>query len=292
MSIRELGYLLFGSGDLASWRRVGEEIIGFSANDAADGALYLKMDSRDFRIAIVPDSRERLIATGLEVANKFEFDTLLSRFQQDDIQPVQGTQEEVQLRRVQDFFWVRDPSGNRIEIFWGPISDFKQFRSPAGVTSFVTDGLGLGHVVLPVKDLDKAQAFWVEKLGFGLSDILTLNFGGMDVKLYFNHCSNGRQHSVALAQMPSSNGCVHFMVEVPTLKDVGQALDRVQENNLPLVMTLGQHVNDDCVSFYFLAPSGFMMEIGWEGVIKDWDRHSVFETTLPSYWGHKFVLNK
>lgn len=292
MSIRELGYLLFGSGDLPGWRSLAEEVIGFSTSDAADGALYLKMDNRDFRIAIVPDVQERLIATGLEVANKGEYQALLRRFEQDGMETTQGTKEEARLRRVQDFFWFRDPSGNRIEIFWGHISDFKQFRSPVGVASFVTEGLGLGHVVLPVENLQKAQQFWEEKLGFGLSDILTLNFGGIDVTVNFNHCSNGRQHSVALAQMPSPNGCVHFMVEMPTLKDVGQALDRVADKNLPLVMTLGQHVNDDCVSFYFLSSAGFMIEIGTEGIIKDWSRHSVFETTLPSHWGHKFVLNK
>jgi 3,4-dihydroxy-9,10-secoandrosta-1,3,5(10)-triene-9,17-dione 4,5-dioxygenase len=292
MSIRELGYLLFGSKDLQGWKTFSETIVGFAASDAPDGALYLKMDERDFRLAILPDDSERLIASGWEVGGQDEFVALRLLLKESGTKVADGTAKDARLRRVQEFFSFSDPSGNRIEVFWGPISDFKPFRSPAGISSFTTAGLGLGHVVVPAADIEATQAFWSKTLGFNLSDILHLNFGGHDVKLYFNHCRNGRQHSMALAGMPSSNGCVHFMVEVPTLKDVGQALDRVQDAGLPLVMTLGQHVNDDCVSFYFQSPHGYMVEIGCDAVIKDWDRHSVFETTLPSHWGHRFVLNR
>jgi 3,4-dihydroxy-9,10-secoandrosta-1,3,5(10)-triene-9,17-dione 4,5-dioxygenase len=289
VAIRELGYLIFGGRDIDGWRRLGTEVIGQAASDIEGGGLYLKMDTRDFRIAVVPDSEDRLIAAGLETANKGEYEVLRNKLEADGVEVRAGTEAEKKLRRVHDFFWVRDPAGNRVEIYWGYISNFVDFRSPIGVKAFITEGLGLGHVVLPTDDIEATQDFWVGKLGFGLSDILSMNFGGMDVKLYFNHCDNGRQHSVALAKLPSPNGCVHFMVEMPTLKDVGLALDRVQDAGLKLVMTLGQHVNDDCVSFYFRSPAGFMIEIGWEGVIKNWTRHSVFETTLPSLWGHRFV---
>lgn len=288
MAIRELGYLIFASRDLPGWRSFATDVIGLEAADV-EGGLYLKMDDRDYRIAVVPAGEERLLACGLEVASKAEFEDMRARLRAAGAPVNAATDEERRLRRVQDFVWTVDPAGNRVEIYWGHISGFKPFRSPLGIGSFVTSGLGLGHAVLPAENLDEAQAFWTEVLGFGLSDILTMNFGGHDVKLYFNHCANGRQHSVALARMPSPNGCVHFMVEVPTLRDVGRAHDRVVDAGLPFVLTLGQHVNDECVSFYFRTPAGFMLEIGWESVIKDWDRHSVFETTLPSHWGHRYV---
>ncbi|MGE0775787.1 MAG: VOC family protein [Sphingomonadaceae bacterium] len=289
MAIQELGYLVFGSADIAGWRELGTDVIGLMATDAIDGATYLKMDDRDFRIAIVPDSEERLIGAGFEAPTPEEYAALRKRLEAAGVETHDGTADEVKLRRVQEFFWCKDPAGNRAEVYWGHISNFKPFISPIGLKSFVTGGLGLGHVVLPVADIDEAQKFWIDIMGFGLSDILTMDFGAHEVKIYFNHCNNGRQHSVALARMPSPNGCVHFMLEMPTLKDVGQALDRVNDRQIPLMMTLGQHVNDDCVSFYFRSKQGFMIELGWDGLVKDWTKHSVFETTLPSVWGHRFV---
>jgi 3,4-dihydroxy-9,10-secoandrosta-1,3,5(10)-triene-9,17-dione 4,5-dioxygenase len=291
MSIRELGYVIFGSPDLEKWRSFGEQILGMAASDGPDGALYLKMDERDYRIAVVPAKEERFLGGGWCVPDKATFDAMRSKLSADGIEITSADAAGLRLRRVQDYFAFSDPDGNCYEIHWGPISDFKPFVSPIGLSSFVTGALGLGHIVLPALDIERTYQFVTEKLGFRLSDILTLDFGGNEVKLYFTHCDNGRQHSLALARMPVPSRLVHLMIEMPTLKDVGMALDRVEKAGLQLVMTLGQHVNDDCISFYFLSPTGYMIEIGWEGVVKDWSRHTVFETTLPSHWGHKFVLN-
>jgi 3,4-dihydroxy-9,10-secoandrosta-1,3,5(10)-triene-9,17-dione 4,5-dioxygenase len=291
MSIRELGYVVIGSPDQSRWRWFGEQILGMAAVDGPDGTLYLRMDEHDYRLAIVRHPEERFIAAGWGVAEKRSFDDLRAKLVADGVAVESADTTALRIRRVHEMFYFRDPAGNRHEIFWGSIADFKPFVSPLGIASFVTGVLGLGHVVLPAPDIEAAYAFAAQSLGFGLSDILTMDFGGHAIKLYFLHCDNRRQHSLAFARMPAANGLVHMMIEVPTLKDVGMALDRVQKNNLQMAMTLGQHVNDECVSFYFLAPGGLMLEVGCHGVLKDWSRHSVFETTLPSHWGHQFVLH-
>jgi 3,4-dihydroxy-9,10-secoandrosta-1,3,5(10)-triene-9,17-dione 4,5-dioxygenase len=289
LGIKELGYLIFGSPDLFGWKRLATEIAGLQIGKDDSDALYLKMDDRDFRIAVLHAEEERLVAAGLEMASKDAFDEFRVKLEHRGETLHAGTDAECAIRRVRELFWLTDPDGNRAEIYWGPISRFDPFLSPLGVSAFVTGKLGLGHVVLPVTDLDRAQTFWSGTLGFGLSDILTMDFGGHEVQIYFNHCENGRQHSVALARMPAPSGCVHFMLEMPTLTEVGKAMDRVENSDLPIVMTIGQHVNDECVSFYFLSPNGYMVELGWDGVVKDWSKHSVFETTLPSLWGHRFI---
>jgi 3,4-dihydroxy-9,10-secoandrosta-1,3,5(10)-triene-9,17-dione 4,5-dioxygenase len=292
VGFKELGYLLIGSQKLDAWRHFGEQVLGMQSTQGPDGTLYLKMDSeRDFRFAVVPSDTERLHASGWAVAGPDEYRLVKTKLQQREVEVHESIPQERRLRRVQDFCWFTDPAGNRQEVFWGPISDFKPFISPVGVSSFVTGDLGLGHVVLPAPDIDVSWAFWHDKIGFGLSDLLTMNFGGHPVRLHFTHCGNSRQHSLALAGMPAPTGCVHMMVEVATLSDLGQAMDRVEAHGIKVVLTLGQHVNDDCVSFYFMTPSGFFFEIGWRSILKDWDRHTVFETTLPSHWGHKFVMN-
>ncbi|MGH8348801.1 MAG: VOC family protein [Pseudomonas sp.] len=293
MTIRQLGYLIFSSADVAGWRTLAENVIGFSTTDNESGSLYLKMDERDFRIAVLPGQSEQLVASGWEIDSQSGFEEVRLALVRNDVEWHQGSAEECAFRKVQEFIWFQDPDGNRIELYWCFISAFLPFSPPKNISvNFVTDGIGMGHVVLPTADLDSAQAFYERTLGFGLSDIIKMQFGPGKVRVNFNHCGNQRQHSLALAEMPSPNGCVHFCIEVASLKEVGMALDRVQVAGHPLVLTLGQHVNDDCVSFYFLSPHGFMIEIGHGAIYKDWDRHTVFETTRASHWGHHFVLNR
>lgn len=292
MAVQQLGYLIFSSADISGWRALAEEVLGLAASEARNDALYLKMDDRDFRIAVTPGKTERLFASGWELANRAEFNAVRETLTGENVEWRPGSAEECAFRKVKEFVWFLDPDGNRIELYWGFISAFLPFSPPANIDAkFMTDRIGMGHLVLPANDLGALQAFYERMLGFGLSDTIAMQFGPGLVEVTFNHCANTRQHSLALAEMPAPNGCVHFCLEMASLKQVGMALDRVEDAGHPLVLTLGQHVNDDCISFYFLSPQGFMIEIGYGSIHKDWDRHTVFETTRPSHWGHRFVLN-
>jgi 3,4-dihydroxy-9,10-secoandrosta-1,3,5(10)-triene-9,17-dione 4,5-dioxygenase len=287
MAISELGYIILGTPDVDAWRGFARDVLGMMVSETGDG-LRLKMDERDFRFLIVPHHENRFLGCGWLVADREAFAQVRGRL---GSRAEPGDAAGAAMRRVHDYVSFRDPAGNPHEIGWGPISDFAPFRSPAGVSGFVTGDLGLGHAVLPATDLEETFAFWRDELGFGLCDTLTVDRGTHKLSLYFTHCGNPRQHSMALGNQPSAVGCLHMMIEVATLDDLGRALDRVTEADLQMVMTLGQHVNDECVSFYFRGPGGFTFEIGWAAIRKDWSKHVVFETTLPSHWGHRFVLN-
>jgi len=66
-------------------------------------------------------------------------------------------------------------------------------------------------------------------------------------------------------------------------------LDRIQAHKIPMVATLGRHVNDEMISFYVQTPGGFALEYGVGGKRVDWKDHIVFETTRGSDWGHNWV---
>jgi len=154
--------------------------------------------------------------------------------------------------------------------------------------------MGLGHVVLPATEFDATAALFIDTLGFGISDTMRLKFTddpNEPVKrLWFLHC-NQRHHSLALFEMENPVGCVHMMVEVPTVDEVGYANDRRIANNVKLSATLGRHMNDHMVSFYMKTPSGFDVEFGAEGLtIDDWGTHAVTESSVVSLWGHDFSV--
>lgn len=291
MSIDQLGYLVVQSTDIERWRQFATQVVGMAAVDAPDGTLYLKMDERQQRLLVVKGERDGLLASGWETRTEAQFQQLRKALEDAHVETRPADRASCALRRVTDMFSFHDPSGNQLEVYWGPISDFARFVSPVGVPGFVTGAMGMGHVVLPAPNFDATQAFWTQTLGFGLSDILhSPARPGERSRIHFMHC-NPRQHSAALAEMPSPANCVHMMLEVPDLDTVGRALDRVHAAGVPLISTLGRHVNDDMVSFYILTPGGFALEYGCGGLVKDWRQtHTVFETTRGSHWGHRWQM--
>ena len=102
--------------------------------------------------------------------------------------------------------------------------------------------------------------------------------------------NNPRHHSLALFQGESASGCIHLMVEVKSVDEVGYCLDRVLAQDIPVTSTLGRHTNDRMLSFYMMTPGGFPMEFGCHGLKMDWSNYTPTKSALPSIWGHKFAM--
>src|SRR4051812_16953972 len=127
MNIVELGYLLVGAPDVAAWRTFGTEVIGAMAVSGPAGALYLKIDPRAFRIAVLPGRPAGLVASGWLVASQRDFDEARDALQGEEVVIQRGDADGAELRKVQDYFSFEDPAGHLHEIAWGPISDFTPF---------------------------------------------------------------------------------------------------------------------------------------------------------------------
>ena len=289
MDIAALAYVVVQASEPDRWRRFGEDMLGMSAHDVA-GGIALRMDERAGRI-FVERGEDRYFASGWEVRNEAEFIAAQRRLEMLNTRWHRATPAERALRHVFDMIWFLDPSGNRHEIAYGYVTAFDRFISPRGVDGFVTGQLGLGHMVLPAPRIDETRDFLIQALGFGLSDIL-VHRPAPDVsqRIDFMHCANGRHHSLALFEGEVPSGCVHLMVEVPSMDEVGRAHDRMLALGIKQMATLGKHTNDHMTSFYFASPGGFAIEYGYGGRTIDWDHHCVFESTSVSLWGHDFSL--
>ena len=97
--------------------------------------------------------------------------------------------------------------------------------------------------MLTVQNIDPMMAFYVDLLGFGLSDYIEKPF-----RAYFFHV-NARHHSLAMIETGKS-GMHHLMVELFSLDDVGQAYDVALTQEDRVGVTLGRHTNDFMTSFY------------------------------------------
>jgi 2,3-dihydroxybiphenyl 1,2-dioxygenase len=280
--IRGLGYAGFGSTALDDWRQFGTNMVGFQAVEHGNSLLTFRMDDRKQRIVIDRAMGDGARFFGWEVADRAALDALAAKLEAAHIEVKSEPQALADTRRVRALISFHDPAGNRLEAFYGAEIDETPFSPGRSISGFRTGPLGLGHAVLTVDNIDPMMAFYVDVLGFHLSDYIEKPF-----RAYFFHV-NPRHHSLALIETGRA-GMHHLMVELFSLDDVGQSYD-VALSEDRVNVTLGRHTNDLMTSFYAKTPSTFMIECGWGGREIDpatWQPVQMHHG--PSLWGHERV---
>ncbi len=280
--IRALGYAGFGSDKLDDWRQFGTNLVGLQAVERGNSLLAFRMDDRKQRVVIDRAMGDGARLFGWEVADSTALDALAASLEAAKVEVTAEARTLADARRVSALISFHDPAGNRLEAFYGAEIDDTPFSPGRSISGFRTGAMGLGHAVLTVENIDPVMAFYVDVLGFRLSDYIEKPF-----RAYFFHV-NPRHHSLALIET-GKNGMHHLMVELFSLDDVGQSYD-VALAEERVNVTLGRHTNDLMTSFYAKTPSSFMVECGWGGREIDpatW--HAVEMTHGPSLWGHERV---
>jgi 2,3-dihydroxybiphenyl 1,2-dioxygenase len=283
MALQALGYAGFGSAALEDWRQFGTGLVGLQAIERSPSLLAFRMDDRKQRIVIDRALPEGSRFFGWEVADAPALNALAVHLERAEVEVTAEPQTLADARRVQALISFTDPAGNRLEAFFGAETDDAPFSPGRSISGFRTGPLGLGHAVLTVENIDAVMPFYVDLLGFGLSDYMQKPF-----RAYFFHI-NARHHSLALIET-GRNGMHHLMVELFSLDDVGQSYDVALTQHDRVSVTLGRHTNDLMTSFYAKTPSSFMVECGWGGREIDpstW--HPVELQDGPSLWGHERV---
>ena len=283
MAMLGLGYAGFGSDALDDWRQFGTSLVGLQAVERGNSLLAFRMDDRKQRIMIDRAMGEGARFFGWEGADAAALDALAARLEKTGVPVTAEPQTLADARRVRSLISFRDPAGNRLEAFYGAEIDDTPFMPGRSISGFRTGPLGLGHAVLTVENIEPVMAFYVDVLGFGLSDYIEKPF-----RAYFFHV-NARHHSLAMIETGKS-GMHHLMVELFSLDDVGQAYDIALAQQNRVGVTLGRHTNDFMTSFYAKTPSSFMVECGWGGREIDPATWQPIEMTDgPSLWGHDRV---
>ena len=244
---------------LDDWRQFGTGLVGLQAVERGNSLLAFRMDDRKQRIVIdraMPDGARFF---GWEVADAADLDALAARLETAGVACHSRAADagRCAARSRPDFVSAIPPAiGWRR--FTAPRSTRRRSRPGRSISGFRTGPLGLGHAVLTVENIDAMMAFYVDLLGFGLSDYILKPF-----RAYFFHV-NARHHSLAMIETGKS-GMHHLMVELFSLDDVGQAYDIALTQQDRVSVTLGRHTNDFMTSFYAKSPSSFMIECGWGG---------------------------
>ena len=281
VKISSLGYVGVASPRAKEFETFGPEILGTPLwTEPKDGVTYLRLDERAYRIAVHPGERDELRYVGWEVAGPEALDEAIGQLERAKIPVERADSPQCAERHVEGMAWLRDPWGQRHELFYGQRA-FLSFRPTRDISGFVTGELGLGHIVLAVPEVRQAVDFFVKIMGFRVSDFIDVPF-----PLAFFH-TNPRHHSLAVGQPGPLRGLHHIMLELKDMNDVGTTYELCRERGLSFAMDLGRHSNDKMFSFYVRTPGGFEIEYGWGGLLIDDATWQVKRLSVPSFWGHQ-----
>ena len=295
-AIIELGYLAFEVSDLPRWEHFAGEVLGLVVRNGPDtpagkATRLLRMDETAQRFILIEGSADDYAFAGWRVADPGEVESFGARLSQHGVKWSRGTDAELALRGVESMLHFLDPAGNRHEIYCGTALADTPFVSRQVPAGFVTGAGGLGHVVYEVENYAAVVAFAQSVMGLSLSDHIDMAVApGVSVEISFFH-TNERHHSFAVAPRPPVPGphkrIHHFMMEAREMSDVGRARDRCLAARQPVIMDIGQHPNDQMISFYGQTPSGFNVEFGYGGVLVDDANWQVVRYDHISEWGHR-----
>ena len=97
------------------------------------------------------------------------------------------------------------------------------------------DGTSIGHVHLKVSDLDRAETFYRDVLGFEVMARYGTEASFMSAGKYHHHIGLNTWHSKGAPPAPvRSAGLFHFAILYPTRKDLAAAVKRVIDQGYPI----------------------------------------------------------
>lgn len=278
MTLKALSYVRITGADLDAWNEYAIGVLALDPEREGE-RLRLRLDERHYRFD-VRSAGPAATVLGWDVATEADLESLRAGLDRAGVEVTVGDEETVHDRGVLAQIAFTDPSGLEHEVVYGARLGLRPVHFSRALSSYTTGALGLGHVAVGVPDLSAAAEFYTGVLGFRTTDVTPGLFA-------FLHL-NARHHSIALMRYDRAE-VHHLLLQVGSLTDVGRALDVATERGL-LRKTLGQHTNDEVVSFYSRTPAGWDVELGTGGILIDEHEWTVRQVGRPfSAWGHKSV---
>ncbi len=256
-TIQEIMQIGVGTPEREKFAGFARDILGFPVTTAPDGKVtYIRPDRYRHRIAARTAAAPVLNYLGFDVGGPGELAEWKSKLGAEGIDWRPGSQEECRERQVVDFIEMKDPDGHPLALSYG----FEIDSEPVHYSREL-NVVGLGHVLLTVRDTQRSHDFYTSVLGFRLSDWIYIDD---NIRLCFLRC-NARHHSIAFAPcMPGKAPRLqHVMLEVATLDDVMRTYHFLRLHQAPIGMGPGRHPNCQTVHVYVQTPAGFAVEFGW-----------------------------
>ena len=276
-----LGYCRLQTPDMD--RSIGfyRDVVGLTLAKRDDDQAWLRCDEKPYDI-VLENGEPGLAAVGFELESDVDLDNAHAIVDRLGLAPRWADEDECARMKVDRSLRFTDQvTGMEVDFYVG------QQPADAPLSSQLTQIVRMGHVVLNVHDLSAAHRFWVETMGFAVSDRVE----GMAE--WLRAWPNPLHHSLALLQSREKTNTLHHInFMVTDIDDIGKAVNRLNAAEVPIVFGPGRHLPSTSVFLYFLDPDGnstefsFGMELFEEQGARD-ARELEHKPEVMDIWGGK-----
>lgn len=136
----------------------------------------------------------------------------------------------------------------------------------------------IGHVHLKVSDLEKSLAFYVDLLGFELTQHYGDQAAFISAGGYHHHIGLNTWQSKGAPPAPAYGvGLYHTAIVYPTRKDLAVILQRLREQRYPLTGASDHGVSE---ALYLDDPDGHGVELYWDRPRELWPEDEEGNVTM------------
>jgi 2,3-dihydroxy-p-cumate/2,3-dihydroxybenzoate 3,4-dioxygenase len=235
---RRLGYVALHVSDVATSAQFYRDLIGLELVRQNADAAWLRCSDKPYDLVLEAGDTPGLSRVGFELASLADLAKAYDHITNVGLSP-QWTGEST-------FCFCNPDTGLALDYY-------ADQTATARYKPTVTQIVRLGHVVLNVINYANAHRFWVDQLGFEISD-------HVPGKIAFLRCwPNPLHHSFALLT-GAADGLNHFNFMVTDIDDIGRAMNRMKQANVPIVFGPGRHLPSGSIFLYMLDPDGMSTE--------------------------------
>jgi 2,3-dihydroxy-p-cumate/2,3-dihydroxybenzoate 3,4-dioxygenase len=234
-----LGYAALQVTDLAASTHFYANLMGLAIERSETATVWLRCSDKPFDLVLKAGAIPGLSGIGFELESRAELRKAFDHIAGVGLEPAWADDGS---------FAFRNPDTGLELVF-----DADPPRAQTPYEPTVTQIVRLGHVVLNVASYADAHRFWVDQLGFEISD-------HVPGKIAFLRCwPNPLHHSLALLT-GDSDGLNHFNFMVTDIDDIGKAMNRMKQADVPIVFGPGRHLPSGSIFLYMLDPDGMSTE--------------------------------
>ena len=249
---RRLGYVALNVSDLARSRAFYQDIVGLqSAGAVAHGEVLLRCTGRHHDLILHEGAPPGLRRVAWEMESADDLARIDVHLRALGLAPREVPAAECAALGLGRALRVTEPHTGAVFEYFDAMT-----QADTPFTPTVTKIARLGHVVLATDDHAATERYFLEQLNFRASDRI-------EGAVTFLRCwPNPLHHSFGL-----SNGKrrqlhhVNFMVT--DIDDVGKAIYRLKNHEVPIVFGPGRHPPSESIFLYFLDPDELTVEFSF-----------------------------
>jgi 2,3-dihydroxy-p-cumate/2,3-dihydroxybenzoate 3,4-dioxygenase len=250
LRFKKLGYVVLSVTDLDKSIDFYENIVGMEFVERNNETAYLRCSYDHHNIILEQGSEPGLKRVAFELEKSEQFQGAFDYLTEKGLNPVELSKKEAQELAQGRTLRFKDP-------YLGVTYEFYVEIMQMGTPFVPKDAriTRLLHVVYETNKFDELYDLFVNKLDFRVSDIQGRETGWA----WLRAAGTPFHHNFALTKGPE-NKLNHIAYQAERVDDVGIQVNRLKDNNVPILFGPGKHHPSGSIFLYFADPDGLTLE--------------------------------